>query len=43
MFNITNMCNNGRNNFKACERKSFQINHTRCKYLLQSLQGQLDD
>ena len=31
-----------RGSFQTCERKSFQMNSTSCKYFLHSLQEQVD-
>ena len=45
MLNVTNVCDTPeciRNNCQTCERKSFQMNLTSCKYFLHRLQKQLD-
>ena len=42
MLNVRNLRDNSRNSSQTCERKSFQMNPTRSKYFLHSLQGQLD-
>ena len=36
------MCENSSDNCQTCERKSFHMNPTWCKYFLHSLQGQVD-